>query len=83
MTGKGGKDMTEYNHIPGRDNERIVYIRPVRADTLPDEIRRQTGGIEELYAIHGPDGERLALVRDRAHAIVLARMNEYEPVSVH
>ena len=75
--------MTEYKNIPGSESQRIVYIRPVRTDTLPDEIRLQTGGIEELYAIHGPNGERLALVRDRAQAFTVARMNEYEPVSVH
>jgi hypothetical protein len=75
--------MTEYKNIPGSESQRIVYIRPVRTDTLPDEIRLQTGGIEELYAIHGPNGECLALVRDRAQAFTVARMNEYEPVSVH
>ncbi|MFQ5623366.1 MAG: DUF1150 family protein [Paracoccaceae bacterium] len=75
--------MTEYKNIPGRESERIVYIRPVRTDSLPDEIRQQTAGLEELYAICGPNGERLALVRDRAQAFLLARMNEFEPVSVH
>jgi len=36
-----------------------------------------------IYAVHRADGERLALVRDRALAFVLARQNDLAPVSVH
>ncbi|WP_347267114.1 DUF1150 domain-containing protein [Paracoccus sp. (in: a-proteobacteria)] len=61
----------------------IVYIRRVAVDTLPEEIRRQVPGAEALYALHGADGERLALVRDRGMAFMLARQNELTPVSVH
>ncbi len=62
---------------------RIVYVRPVPVAELPDEIRAQAGGIETLYALHRPDGERLALVRDRALAFVIARQNDLAPVSAH
>ncbi|REF67256.1 MULTISPECIES: DUF1150 family protein [Paracoccus] len=61
----------------------IVYIRRVAMDSLPDEVRRQVPGAEALYAVHGADGERLALVKDRSLAFLLARQNELTPVSVH
>ena len=63
--------------------ERIVYVRPVKAEDLPEDIRPQLGGAKQLYAVHGADGERLALVRDRRLAFVLARQHDYAPVSVH
>lgn len=63
--------------------DRIVYVRPVSVAELPEEIRNQAGGIETLYAVHRPDGERLALVRDRALAFALARQNDLAPVSAH
>ena len=43
---------------------KTVYVRPVEVASLPDEVREQAGDIDTLYALHGPDGERLALVRD-------------------
>lgn len=60
-----------------------VYVRPVEVASLPDEVREQAGDIDTLYALHGPDGERLALVRERSMAFVLARQNDLAPVSVH
>lgn len=61
----------------------IVYVRPVRAEDLPEEIRAQLGGASVVYSVNRPDGERLALVRDRELAFVLARQNDLAPVSVH
>ncbi|RID92170.1 DUF1150 family protein [Gemmobacter lutimaris] len=63
--------------------DRIVYVRPVAVADLPEEIRNQADGIAVLYAVHRPDGERLALVRDRALAFALARQNDLAPVSAH
>ena len=63
--------------------QRIVYVRPVAVADLPEPIRREAGGIETLYAVHDADGERLALVRDRDLAFVLARQNDLAPVHVH
>lgn len=60
-----------------------VYIRRVAMTDLPVEVREQAPGIDSLYAVHGIDGERLALVRDRNMAFLLARQNELTPVSVH
>ncbi|MDR0809165.1 MAG: DUF1150 domain-containing protein [Gemmobacter sp.] len=73
---------TKVDFFP-EDEARIVYVRPVPVTELPAEIRAQAGGSETLYALHRPDGERLALVRDRALAFVLARANDLAPVSTH
>ncbi|MBK4217340.1 DUF1150 family protein [Paracoccus caeni] len=60
-----------------------VYIRSVATRTLPHEIREQVPGVEIMYAVHDADGERLALVKERSLAFMLARQNELTPVSVH
>lgn len=65
------------------DENRIVYVRPVAVADLPDEVREQARGIDRLFAVHSADGERLALVRDRNLAFVLARQNDLAPVNVH
>lgn len=67
----------------GIDAEKTVYVRQVETSTLPREIRDQLGGIDSMYAVHDADGERLALVRERSLAFMLARQNELTPVSVH
>lgn len=61
----------------------LVYIRPVAVASLPREVREQAPGLDTLYAVHDADGERLALVRDRGMAFMLARQNDLAPVSVH
>ncbi|WP_136637045.1 DUF1150 family protein [Pseudooceanicola onchidii] len=62
---------------------RIVYVRAVRVEDLPEEVQEQAEGLEELYAVCDTQGERLALVKDRAMAFVLARQNDMAPVTVH
>lgn len=63
--------------------EPIVYVRPVKVADLPQDLQAQIGGLEWVYAVHRPDGERLALVRDRALAFTLARQHDLAPVNVH
>ena len=65
------------------DENRIVYVRKVAVCDLPEEVREQAEGLENLYAVHSADGAQLALVRDRAMAFVLARQNDLAPVTVH
>jgi len=72
----------KYKGLPESD-DRIVYVREVRVDELPDEVRPQLGGLKKVYAVHSAEGERLALVRDRHMAFVLARQNDFAPVTVH
>lgn len=72
----------KYEGLP-EAGERIVYVREVAVDELPDEVRREVPGVEKLYAVHDADGTRLALVRDRDLAFVLARQNDMAPVTVH
>ena len=40
-------------------------------------------GRDQIYAVHSPNGERLALVKDRKLAFALARQNDFAPVNVH
>ncbi len=65
------------------DGNRIVYVRPVDVDDLPDEVKEQVGGAKTLYAVHDANGQQLALVKDRRLAFVLARQNDLSPVTVH
>ena len=65
------------------ENGQIVYVRSVKIDELPDEVRDRIDGLTELYALHSSDGERLALVKERELAFVLARQSDLLPVTVH
>ncbi len=62
---------------------RIAYVRPISVSDLPDELQEQVEGVEKLYAVHGENGERLALVNGRNLAFTLARQNDFTPVHVH
>lgn len=63
--------------------QKIAYVRSVAVVDLPEELRNQAAGLTTLYAVHSAAGERLALVRDRRLAFVLARQNDMVPVTVH
>ncbi len=77
--------MDQRHPIADQSAERpqIVYIRPVDLTDLPQDVRSQAEGAEDLYAVHDEDGQRLALVKGRDLAFVLARQNDLDPVSVH
>ncbi len=70
-----------YSKLPTTD-ERIAYVRPVDVSDLPDEMREQTDGLNEIYAVHDAKGTRLALVLDQKMAFLLARENDYAPVYI-
>jgi hypothetical protein len=61
----------------------IVYIREVAKEDLPQDVQKQIIGRDKLYAVHSELGERLALVKERQLAFVLARQNDLSPVAVH
>lgn len=73
---------TKYEFLPGEANK-IVYVRPVPLNELPEDIRQQAEGLDHLYAVCDAEGTQLALVRDRQMAFVLARQNDLAPVNVH
>jgi hypothetical protein len=73
---------TPFDGLP-QGTDRIVYVRPVLVEDLPDEVRAQMGGLEVIYSVHGADGQQLALVADRKLAFHLAREHDYTPLSVH
>jgi hypothetical protein len=72
---------TPFNGLPQSD--RIVYVREVHVEDLPDEVRDQIGGLDVIWSVHGANGEQLALVADRTMAFHLAREHDFLPVSVH
>lgn len=77
---------TKYDFEAGGAAEhepKIVYVRPVAVADLPEDVQAQAGGLDHVFAVHSEDGERLALVRDRKLAFVLARQNDMAPVNVH
>ena len=67
----------------------LVYVRPVKAkEVLASTPVEAVRGFEldpeqTLYAVHRADGERLAVMPDRATAVATALANELAPVSVH
>lgn len=76
----------KFENLPGAEAaaaRAIVYVRPVAVAELSAELQEQAEGFKTLYAVHRPDGERLALVAGRELAFALARQNDMAPVSVH
>ncbi|MDR9427301.1 MAG: DUF1150 family protein [Salibaculum sp.] len=63
--------------------DRVVYVKPVAVADLPDEVREQSDGMNQVYAVHDSDGQQLALVANRALAFELARQHDMTPVTVH
>ena len=73
---------TKYDFGP-EDESKLVYVRPVAVADLPEDMQEQATGVDTIYAVHRADGERLALVKDRHMAFVIARQNDLAPVTVH
>ncbi len=73
---------TPFQNFP-QTSGRLVYVRQIQVADLPDEVREQIGDLEVIYAVHGADGQRLALVADRQLAFHLARQHDATPMSVH
>jgi hypothetical protein len=67
----------------------LVYVRPVKAEDIlanaPAEAFRSAHVTPDqiLYAVHGADGARLAVLADKDSAYAAALANELAPVSVH
>lgn len=72
----------KYDAIP-ETADRIVYVRPLAVATLPENLRAQLGDAKTVYAVHGEDGEQLALVAERGLAFSLARAHDFAPVNAH
>ena len=67
----------------------LVYVREVRAsEIMADTPVNVIEGFDlepedVLYALHGADGSRLAVLSDRDSAYAAALAHELTPVSVH
>ena len=73
---------TPFNGLP-QGTDRIVYVREVAVEDLPDDVQAQMDGRSVIWSVHGADGRQLALVADRKMAFLLAREHDFTPVSVH
>ena len=71
---------TPYPDLP---EGKIAYIRQIDPQTLPDTIRAQIPGGVEVWGVHSPEGECIALTQDRSTAFFVARENDLTPVSAH
>ena len=74
--------MTKDNLSTSDFKDRTVYVSAVNVADLPEAVAK---GISQgrVYSLNSSTGERLALVKDRSLAFVLARQNEFHPVPVH
>lgn len=72
----------KFDALPETDRQ-IVYVKPVLVVDLPEEVQAEIGDLEMVYSVNRQNGERLALVRDRAMAFLLARQHDLAPVNVH
>ena len=74
--------MSKDNFSTSDLNDRTVYVSAVNVADLPEAVAK---GISQgrVYSLNSSTGERLALVKDRSLAFVLARQNEFHPVPVH
>ena len=70
----------DFSHF---DTDDLVYIKTVEVTELPLDLQRQVGSDKTLYAVHKADGERVAVVENRALAYSLARDNDLTPMTVH
>ncbi len=73
---------TPFDGFP-KGGQRIVYVRQVAVADLPEDLRQQLDGTDIIYSVNAPDGQRLALVTDRALAFHLAKAHDFAPQSVH
>ena len=74
--------MTKDNLSSIELKDRTVYVSAVNVADLPEAVAK---GISQgrVYSLNSSTGERVALVKDRSLAFVLARQNEFHPVPVH
>ncbi len=74
--------MTEDNLTSSDLKDRTVYVSAVNVADLPEAVAKGISQVR-VYSLNSSTGERLALVKDRSLAFVLARQNEFHPVPVH
>ena len=70
----------DFSHF---DTDDLVYIKTVEVTELPLDLQLQVGSDKTLYAVHKADGERVAVVENRALAYSLARDNDLTPMTLH
>ena len=62
---------------------RIVYLKPVAVDDLPEAVRAEAGGIDPVFTLHNTSGEQVAFVADPRMAAAIAQQNALELVQLN
>lgn len=79
--------MTDKDTIQQETGGPLVYVREVSPETLIAEGAMPADAILpagiKLYAVHLENGQRIAVMDDRARAFAAAVQNDLQPVSVH
>ncbi|MEM1105168.1 MAG: DUF1150 family protein [Pseudomonadota bacterium] len=69
------------------DDTSLVYVRPVTLEelesVLPANALEELNAASDLFAVHGANGQRLAIVEGRDAAFAAARANQLTPTSLH
>ena len=63
--------------------QNIVYVKPVLAADLPDDMQEQVGDLKTVYSVHDKDGAQVAIVANKRLAFHLAAENNLHAVTVH
>ncbi len=63
--------------------QNIVYLKPVATADLPDDVRKEAGGIETVFAVHNGEGAQVALVANPLIASHLAAEHNMQLVTLH
>jgi len=63
--------------------ENMIYIKPVRTEDMPEEVRAQAGDAKTLFALHNTKGEQVALVATQGIASHLAQEHDMQLVTLH
>ncbi|MEO0464936.1 MAG: DUF1150 family protein [Pseudomonadota bacterium] len=79
--------MTETNTPIGADGNTLVYVRPISEaeleHILPANAIAELDALDDLFAVHNSDGQRLAIVEGRDAAFAAARAHKLVPTSLH
>ena len=61
----------------------VVYVKSISPTELPSDMRDDLEDDAELFAVHGENGEQVAIFTDKSLAFSLAEEYRFQAHSVH
>ena len=61
----------------------VVYVKSVPVNELPKDVQSQLENETEIFAVHGENGEQVALFTDKNLAFSLAEEYHFQAHNVH